>query len=167
MKKRNLLARSLRAAGRLLLFVGLMIGIGLTGISIYLYFYQFSHPGASIAPVITQPSEIVQPAGWQPDAFTILVISTCSIVFAAFLLWLIAKIYNRHMRSFIAKLAHLFHAQIFTVEIVLTLLAWTVATILLIFTFPLASVLTLFAFIINELLFIFAWGAYGQPNYKI
>ena len=29
------------------------------------------------------------------------------------------------------------------------------------------AVIAAFAFIINELLFIFAWGAYGQPNYKI
>jgi hypothetical protein len=48
-----------------------------------------------------------------------------------------------------------------------TLLAWTIATLLLFFTIPVASIVTTFAFIINELLFIFAWGAYGQPNYKI
>lgn len=165
--KRNLLARGLRASGRLLLFAGIMFSLGMTFIKVYIYFYSLQHPGEAVKPISFLPEEQTGAALSSQDAFTTIVVTTLGVLAAAVLIAIIVKIYNKHMRNAIARLAKLFHAQIFTVEVVSTLLAWTIATLLLFFTIPVASIVTTFAFIINELLFIFAWGAYGQPNYKI
>jgi hypothetical protein len=75
--------------------------------------------------------------------------------------------YNNSMRRFLVKFAKFLKIQIISAELLCTFIAWTISTVLLIFTFPFLSIFSLFAFIINELLFVFAWGAYGQPNYKI
>ena len=165
--KSYLLARTLRASGRLFLFAGATLSLGLTLINIYIYFYKLFNPDEVITPVSLTENSSSGAALTQSDPFITIVICVSSIVLACFLIWLIARIYNRNMRFFIVKLAHLFKAQIFTTEIISTLLVWTITTLLLAFTVPLLSIVSIFAFIINELLFIFAWGAYGQPNYKI
>lgn len=165
--KNHLFARIMRASGRLLLFVGAIFGFGLTFVSIYSFIDHLNHPEVHNAPVRMYDMPITGVALEQSDPFATIAITIASITLALILLWIIAKIYNKHMRNIIARLARLFHAQIFTVEIVSTLIVWTVATLYLVFTIPFLSIVTIFAFLINELLFIFAWGAYGQPNYKI
>lgn len=165
--KNYLFARILRASGRLLLFAGAIFAFGLTLISIYLFFYNLNHPEQTVSPIKVTENVNVVTSLPQNDIFLSIVITVSSVVLACFLLWLVARIYNRNMRSIIGRLARLFKAQIFTVEVVSALLVWTIATLLLVFTIPFLSIVTIFAFIINELLFIFAWGAYGQPNYKI
>jgi hypothetical protein len=165
--KNHLFARIMRASGRLLLFVGAVFGFGLTFITIYYYFYRLNHPEMASTPAKIHDNPITGVTLEQSDPFMTIAITIASVTLALILLWIIAKIYNRHMRSVIARLARLFHAQIFTVEIVSTLIVWTICTLYLVFTYPFLSIVTIFAFIINEFLFIFAWGAYGQPNYKI
>lgn len=165
--KRYLFARILRASGRLLFFIGAMLGIGLTAINIYLFFYKLNNPNAVVEPIQILPQETTGAVYDNPNQAAIIVTTAISVVVAIGLIALIASIYNGHMRSIIARLATLFKAQIFTVEIVGAGLAWTVATLLLAFFIPAAAIVTTFAFILNELLFIFAWGVYGQPNYKI
>ena len=165
--KNHLFARIMRASGRLLLFVGAIFGFGLTFMTIYQYFYRLNHPDQP--PVIVHAIQGVNSGTVFdiPNPYLVAAITAGSIVLAGILIYIIAKIYNRNMRSIIARLARLFHAQIFTVELVSTGIVWTIATLFLVFTIPFLSIATIFAFIINELLFIFAWGAYGQPNYKI
>lgn len=165
--KNHLFARIMRASGRLLLFVGAVFGFGLTFMVIYQFFYKLNNPGSNVSPIhiIAGPETKNIIADFNP--YMAVATTVISVLLAGFLLWVIAKIYNRNMRSIIARLARLFHAQIFTVEVVSTLIVWTICTLYLVFTIPFLSIVTIFAFIINELLFIFAWGAYGQPNYKI
>lgn len=165
--KRYLFARVLRASGRLLLFVGAMLGLGLAAIHTYIFIQKLIHREAITQPIRLLPSEATGAAYSEPNTAAIIVTTTISVVVAAGLIALIAKIYNNHMRSIIARLARLFKAQIFTVEIVSTLIAWTITVLSMAPILPAASIIATFAFILNELLFIFAWGAYGQPNYKI
>lgn len=164
--KKNLLARTLRASGRLLLFVGAALGFGLACVFIYIYIYNLLNPEANVAvhPLYNQTS--IANIAEQTDVVMTVLLSIGAAVIALICLGVVAKIYNNHMRRLIARIARLCHAQIFTVEIVGTLISWTLATLCMAIAVPYASILTIFAFIINELLFIFAWGAYGQPNYK-
>jgi len=160
-------ARALRASGRLLLFTGAMLGIGLTAINVYLYFYRLNNPDVSFEPIQILPQETTGAVYNSPNPTAAFITATISIVAALGLAALIAAIYNGHMRSIIARVARLFKAQIFTIEIIGTGIAWTITTLLLAFFVPAAAIVATFAFIVNELLFIFAWGIYGQPNYVI
>lgn len=165
--KNHLFARIMRASGRLLLFVGAIFGFGLTFVSAYSFIYRINHPEVHYAPIKIQDTPITGVIPEQSDPFIAIALTIAIVALVIVLFWIIAKIYNNHMRSIIARIARLFHAQIFTVEVVATLIVWTVCTLYLIFTIPFLSIVTIFAFLINELLFIFAWGAYGQPDYKL
>ncbi|MBR3323179.1 hypothetical protein IKG13_03930 [Candidatus Saccharibacteria bacterium] len=165
--KNHLFARIMRASGRLLLFVGAVFGFGLTFLAAYQVIHRLIHPGETFAPLRITETATTGAAVEQGNPYMTIAITIGSVILALFLLGVIARIYNRSMRNIIAKLARLFHAQIFTVEIVSTGIVWTICTLLLVFTIPFLSIITIFAFIVNELLFILAWGAYGQPNYKI
>lgn len=165
---RYVFARILRASGRLMLFAGAMLGLGLAAIQIYFYFYKLAHPEFAIKPVqIEIPVASGAETANTTNLFATIITTTISVIVAAALIALIAKLYNKHMRNIVVRLAKLFKAQIFTVEIVGTLIAWTLTILLMAPLIPAASIAATFAFIINEFLFIFAWGAYGQPNYKI
>ena len=155
----------MRATGRLLLFIGAMFSIGLVAINLYIAFYSLANPGKTpplIASYTTTPTNTQNILSNNDTPTNILIVVISSLIIA-----IIIKIYNHHMRSIIARLARLLHIQIFSTEILSTMLAWTITTLLLAVLAPAASILSIFAFIINELLFIFAWGAYGQPNYKL
>ena len=165
--KRYLFARTLRASGRLLLFAGIMLGLGFVAIQVYLFFYRLLNNEPLTPTVQLLPQEPTSVVDNRPVSFTAFVTAIFSVVIALGLIILITKLYNKHMRNIIARIARLFKAQIFTVEIISTLIAWTITVLSVAPIFPTASILATFAFIINELLFIFAWGAYGQPNYKI
>lgn len=165
--KRYLFARILRASGRLMLFAGAMLGLGLAAIHAYIFFYRLFNHESTIQPVKLVPNEATGAIYDVPNASATIVTVVISVLVALGLIALIAKIYNNHMRQIIARLARLFKAQIFTVEIVGTMIAWAITILSLAPVIPIASVVATFAFILNELLFIFAWGAYGQPNYKI
>lgn len=165
--KNHLFARIMRASGRLLLFVGAVFGFGLTFLAAYQFIHRLSHPGETVAPLRIIETATTGAAINQGNPYLTIAVAIGSVILALFLLGVVAKIYNHHMRSIIARLARLFHAQIFTIEIVSTGFVWTIATLFLVFTIPFLSIITIFAFIVNELLFILAWGAYGQPNYKI
>ena len=159
----------MRATGRLLLFIGAMFSIGLVAINLYIAFYSLANPGKTpplIASYTTTPTNTQNILSNNDTPTNILIVAISSLISLA-LIAIIIKIYNHHMRSIIARLARLLHIQIFSTEILSTMLAWTISTLLLAVLAPAASILSIFAFIINELLFIFAWGAYGQPNYKI
>ena len=155
----------MRATGRLLLFVGAILGIGLIALHAYLFFYSLTHDGSTSFPIKAYTDIHAQPIINNNTPAGIFVTILCVLI-ALTLVAIIVKIYNHHMRSIIAAIAKFFHVRIFHIEIISTLIAWTITTLLLIITAPAASILAIFALIINELLFIFAWGAYGQPNYK-
>ena len=164
--KDHLFARLLRASGRLLLFTGAIISFGLVLINIYLYFRQLFNPTEAKQTIITiTGADKVATAAAEMTPTRVVAIIACFVV-VILLFVLIAKIYNNHIRRIIERTAHLFHAKIFTVEIVSTLIVWTIATLFFLITVPDISVATVFALIINELLFVIAWGAYGQPDYK-
>lgn len=167
MKKYGL-ARALRALGRMALFTGSILSLGLVIAQIYVIIYRFQHPEQKVLiPKTIVPQEVAGTALSNPNPFVTGMVILASVSIVVILVALIVKIYNGHMRNIISRAARLFHAKILTVEIVSTLIAWTIATLLLAITIPPASIVSIFAFIINELLFIFAWGAYGQPDYKI
>lgn len=166
--KKNGLARALRALGRMTLFAGSILSLGLVIANIYVFIYKLQHPDEIFsAPKTIVPEEVAGTALSNPNPITNGMVILASASIAVILIAVIIKIYNAHMRSIIGRLARLFHAKILTVEIVSTLVAWTLVTLLLAITLPPVSIVGIFAFIINELLFIFAWGAYGQPDYKI
>lgn len=164
--KKHLLARSMRAGGRLLLLVGAIFGFGMIIVSIYSLIYRAQHPEAAQTPVTPIPAPSVNhPTESNPVATIITTIVAVTLALA--LIIVIARMYNNSMRNVIAKIAKILKIKIISTELLCTFVTWTVATILLIFVFPILSIFSLFAFIINELLFVFAWGAYGQPDYKI
>ena len=166
--KRYLFARTLRAAGRLLLFIGAMLALGLTALNIYFLFYKIAHPGFVLKPLqfsFINTLTIDEMAGF--NQFAAYITAVTSILLAIALIILVAKVYNEHARNAIARIARLFRVQIFTVEVMGTIIAWTITVLLFAFFVPAAAIIATFMFIVNELLFIFAWGAYGQPNYKI
>jgi hypothetical protein len=150
----------------LLLLVGGVFGFGMIIVSIYTLVYRAQHPETiASTPVTPIPAPAVNSTDNNP---TLTVITTIvAIALALALIYVIARMYNNSMRRFLVKFAKFLKIQIISAELLCTFIAWTIATVLLIFTFPVLSVFSLFAFIINELLFVFAWGAYGQPNYKI
>ena len=165
--KKHLLARCLRAGGRLLLLVGAVFVFGMIVVSIYSLIYHAQHPESAAekavvpiqAPTAT-PSDNSNPA-------TTIITTVVAVALALTLVIIIARMYNNSMRRFLVKFAKFLKIQIISAELLCTFITWTIATVLLIFTFPVLSIFALFTFIINELLFVFAWGAYGQPNYKI
>jgi hypothetical protein len=145
-----------------------MLGLGLIAIRIYLYFYSLANNGAAVEPIqLTITDSVADATVRSTNIFAAIITTSISILLALALIALIAKIYNGHMRSIIARAARLFKVQIFTIEIIGTLIAWTITVLMFATLIPIASIIATFAFIINELLFIFAWGSYGQPNYKI
>ena len=160
--KNHLFARCLRAAGRLLLFVGAVFDLGLIALAVYAIIYRINHPGETIpdlfgaTPISTAVRETAESGNINPVLSTIITI--CAIIFAIALIYLAARIYNNSLRKYIGKLAKFFH---------ISLIVWTIATVILLFIFPVASIISIFALIITELCFIFAWTAYGQPNYKL
>ncbi len=164
--KKNLFARIMRASGRLLLFCGTVLAFGLTIIHIYMYVYHLQNPDVDfeISDLTSVTTTVNNNDGTNVMTY---VLTGLAIVVAIGLLIVVAKIYNKHIRSVIARLARLFHAKIFTVEIVSTVIVWSIAALLIAIAFPAMSAIFAIALVINELLFVFAWGAYGQPNYKI
>ncbi|MCQ2570949.1 MAG: hypothetical protein MJ154_01740 [Candidatus Saccharibacteria bacterium] len=165
--KRFLFARTLRASGRMLLFVGAMLSLGLTAVYTYLFFYRLNNQEAKFEPIqITMPEGVAENTVQSSNPYVAFITAIISVVLAIGLIAVIAKIYNGHIRSTIARIARLFKAQIFTVEIMSTLIVWTITTLYLAFFIPAGAIAATFAFIINELLFLFAWGSYGQPNYE-
>ncbi len=165
--KEHLFARLLRAGGRLLLFVGTILSIGIVLVQSYIFLHHLFNPNEPQKTVesIVQVTESASAGTYEVTPVRVIAIIACfAIVILLFIL--IAKIYNNHIRSIIERLAHLFHAKIFTVEIMSTLIVWTIATTYFLITLPEASVAMVLALIINELLFVLAWGAYGQPDYK-
>jgi len=169
--KNHLFARVLRAAGRLLLFVGAVFDLGLIALAIYAIIYRINHPGETIPDLFgaTPVSDTVRASAesGNPNPVLTTIVTIGAILFTFALIVLAARIYNNSLRKYIGKLAKLFHITIFGAEVVSTLIIWTLATIILLFIFPVASIITIFALIITELCFIFAWTAYGQPNYKL
>ena len=148
-------------------FAGAMLGLGLTALHIYLFFYRLANPSAQIGPAHVLPESTSGAVYSNPNPVASIVTVVLSVIVALGLIAVIIRLYNNGMRRIIARTARLFGVQIITVEIVGTLIAWTITILSLAFLVPAAAVIAAFAFIINELLFIFAWGAYGQPNYKI
>lgn len=148
-------------------FAGAMLGLGLTVLHIYLFFYRLANPSAQIGPVHVLTESTAGAVYSNPNPVASIVTVVLSVIVALGLIAVIIRLYNNGMRRIIARTARLFGVQIITVEIVGTLIAWTITILSLAFLVPAAAIIAAFAFIINELLFIFAWGAYGQPNYKI
>ena len=169
--KNHLFARVLRAAGRLLLFVGAVFDLGLIALAIYAIIYRINHPNEAVPDLFgaTPVSDTVRTSAETGNTNTALTITitVAAILFTLFLIYIAARIYNNSIRKYIAKLAKLFHITIFSAETLFTLIVWALATIILLFIFPTASIVTIFALIITELCFTFAWTAYGQPNYKL
>lgn len=166
--KKHLPARILRAAGRLLLLAGAIFDLGLIALFVYGLIYRSQHPDVSYAALAEKTNLAIEPSAiGQLHPILAVAVTIFLILIALGIILLIASIYNRHMRNIVSRIAKFLHITIFSTELLLTLITWVIATIILLFIFPVASVVTFFCLAINELLFIFAWGAYGQPKYKI
>lgn len=142
------------------------MGLGLLLLHIYTYFYNLQHPDAPIMALSDYKIYGTAVSAGEPTVTSVLI----NILFGVFivaLFYIIARLYNRQLRSIIRRLAGLFNMNIFTMELLCTAFAWSIATLLLAISFPSISIFAAIAFVVNELLFIFAWEAYGQPKYKI
>lgn len=152
----------------MLLLIGAIFGLGLIIYFAYSIFAKVQNPETDVTiplRVLEEGTTVTNTSQMSPAASA--VTSALAVSLALLIVGFIAILYNRSIQKFIAALAGKLHIPIFTTELICTFIIWTIATTILFFIFPLASIFALLAFVVNELLFIFAWGAYGQPVYKL
>ena len=103
--KKHLLARCLRAGGRLLLLIGAVFGFGMIIVSVYSLIYHAQHPEiAADTPVTPIQSPTVTPAENSNPALTV-VTTIVAVTLALALIIIIARMYNNSMRRFIVRFA--------------------------------------------------------------
>lgn len=150
-----------------MLFVGTVMGFGFLLLHIYTFCYNLQHPDAPIKALSDYHiSTVTQATNGEPTVISVL-INILMVIFIIALFYIIARLYNRQIRSILRRLSNLFRLNIFTMELLCTAIAWTITALLVTISFPSLGIFAVIAFVINELLFIFAWEAYGQPKYKI
>ncbi len=174
MKNTNYFGRICRFLGRINLFIGFILCIGIGALLLSASILEkplirhnpdsnvtstTSHlsPKTSHTPIINIFQN--QFLSW----LLVAIIIAATAIAIAFL----AYRYNATIRKLIASLAKHINFPIHIVELSLALLIWSPLLIMLIFSFPYAATFFIFSFIINELLFIFAWASYGMPDYIV
>ena len=174
MKNTNYFGRFCRLVGRLSLFAGFILCIGVGVLLIINPFTSGTTSDSKTSIEATANSSISSgishsfATGLIQNYPVISWFVTGAIVLAAIIALLyLAKKYNAAIRKIIANIAKRANAPIHMVELGLTLIIWSALLIMLIFSFPLAASILIFPFIINELLFLFGWISYGMPDYKV
>ncbi|MBO4854817.1 hypothetical protein J6X15_04705 [Candidatus Saccharibacteria bacterium] len=173
MKNTNYFGRFCRLAGRLSLFAGFVLCIG---VGVLLIINPFmSEKISTKSTTVGTTAETSVSSGISHSFSTGLiqnqvvswfitgVITLAAIIALAYL----AKKYNATIRKIIANISKRTNSPIHMIELGLTLIVWSTLLIMLIFSLPLAASILIFPFIINELLFLFGWISYGMPDYKV
>ena len=170
MENTNYFGRACRFLGRICLFVGFILGIGVCALLIASPFTVNTGQSAT-----GSPSPVSQ-SSTSPNHYLSLISSnqfiswfiTGAIITATIVaICYLAKRYNNTIRNAIANIAHRTKIPIHMLELGLTLIIWSITIILIIFSLPVASTILIFPFIINELLFLFGWISYDMPDYKV
>ena len=174
MKNTNYFGRICRLFGRMSLFAGFILCVGVGALLIINPFLGndpstaktigSTISGESLSSGVSQYFAATFFSQNQALSTIITIIVTIVVVIAiAFL----AKRYNAAMRKIIANLAKRAHVPIHMMEMGLSLIVWSLLIIMLYFSFPYATVFLIFPFIFNELFFLFGWISYGLPEYKV
>ncbi len=174
MKNTNYFGRICRFLGRMSLFAGFILCIGVGAL---LIINPFLDKDPSTAKTIGSAlsGESMSSGVSQSFAATFFsehhilsaVISIVVTIAAVAAIFYLAKRYNATMRKIIANLAKRAHTSIHMMEMGLSLVIWSILIIMLYFSFPYATVFLIFPFIFNELFFLFGWISYGLPEYKV
>ena len=173
MENTNYFGRICRFLGRITLFAGFILSIGICALLIINPFLSkdSSKTIDNIADNtytansnVTSPSFIASISQNQIISWFI----TVAIIAAAIIaIYYLAKKYNTVIRTIIANIAKRTKSPIHMVELGLTLIIWSALLIMLIFSFPLASSILIFPCIFNILFFLFGWISYGMPDYEV
>ena len=173
MKNTNYFGRICRFLGRVNLFIGFILCIG---VGTVLVINPMVDNKKSVTDIIseTTPSEPIssgisatfsghfvnnQIIGW---------FITGAILAALIIaLYYLAQKYNAVIRKIIANTAKKLKIPIHFVELSLTLIVWSALLTMLLYAFPYATTFLIFPFIFNELFFLFGWISYGMVEYKI
>ena len=175
MKNTNYFGRLCRFLGRITLFAGFILGIGICALLTINSFA--SKDGSSTIGDVAETTPSVTPISSEASHSFVAVISqnqiaswfiTGAIITATIIaLCYLAKKYNAAIRTVIANIAKHLKSPIHMVELGLTLIIWSTVLAMLIFSFPLASIILIFPYIFNVLFFLFGWISYGMPDYKV
>ena len=175
MKNTNYFGRLCRFLGRITLFAGFILGIGICALLTINSFA--SKDGSSTIGDVAETTPLVTPTSSEASHSFVAVISqnqiaswfiTGAIITATIIaVYYLAKKYNATIRTTIANIAKHLKSPIHMVELGLTLIIWSTVFAMLIFSFPLASIILIFPYIFNVLFFLFGWISYGMPDYKV
>ena len=168
MHNTNYFGRFCRFIGRILLFIGFTVCLGVSLILIINPFTPEDLANSSRAPIIveTASSTSIDQITNHNSFLTFVLTGLLSLVAIAAIFYLAYK-YNATLRNIIAKIAHRTKIPIHHTELGLTLLTWSILTLLLFYNFPIMSIFCIFMLTLNELAFIFAWISYGLPLYEV
>lgn len=174
MKNANYFGRVCRFLGRITLFAGFILSIGICTL---LIFNSFVPKNSSNMPSNTETASQIAPSSTEMHHSFVATISqnqiaswfiTGAIITATIIaVYYLAKKYNATIRTTIANIAKHLKSPIHMVELGLTLIIWSTVLAMLIFSFPLASIILIFPYIFNVLFFLFGWISYGMPDYKV
>lgn len=173
MKNTNYFGRICRFLGRVNLFIGFILCVG---VGTVLVLNPFVDNKKSVTDIIseTTPSQPIssgisatfsgnfvnnQIIGW--------FITGAILAALVIALYYLAQKYNAVIRKIIANTAKKLKIPIHFVELSLTLIVWSVLLTMLLYAFPYATTFLIFPFIFNELFFLFGWISYGMTEYKI
>lgn len=175
MENTNYFGRLCRFLGRITLFAGFILGIGICALLIINPFVSedgsstIGNTAETATPVAPTPTEASQSfvAAISQNQIVSWFITGAIITAAIIAVCYLAKKYNATIRTVIANIAKRLRSPIHMVELGLTLVIWSIVLIMLIFSFPLASTFLIFPYIFNVLFFLFGWISYGMPDYKV
>ena len=153
MKNTNYFGRLCRFLGRITLFAGFILGIGICALLTISSFA--SKDGSSTISDVAETTSSVTSTSSEASHSFVAVISQNQIAS-----WFITG-------TIIANIAKHLKSPIHMVELGLTLIVWSTVLAMLIFSFPLASTILIFPYIFNVLFFLFGWISYGMPDYKV
>ena len=174
MKNTNYFGRICRFLGRVSLFAGFILCIGV-GVLLIINPFLDNDPSTAQKIGSTISGEAVSSGVSHSFAATFFsdhqilssIISIVILIAALVALTYLAKRYNAAVRTIIANIAKHLHAPIHMIELGLSLVIWSILIIMLYFSFPLATIFLIIPFILNELFFLFGWISYGLPDYKV
>lgn len=172
MENTNYFGRACRFMGRIGLFVGLILCVGVGALLAINPFVPEdvistrkaqsiieNNPASSTGRSFYASLGQNQILSW----FVTGAIIAAAIIAIAYL----ARKYNNTIRNVIASIAKRTKTSIHMLELGFTLVVWSALLLMLILSFPYAATVLIFPFILNELLFLFGWISYGMPEYEV
>lgn len=176
MENTNYFGRICRFLGRISLFVGFILSIGI-GMLLVINPFVSNGDSKNIADILSPSSYLQNNAAhtssrgialfFEQNEIISWLVSAAIIAAALLAVYYLCHKYNDTIRNIIANISKRTKAPIHMVELGLTLIIWSIVILMLIFSYPLAATLLIFSFIFNELFFLFGWISYGMPDYKI